>query len=69
MKSGSGSRVRMNETTEEEALSSCATGQRTSTTIPTWRIPEGKFTLIKTVPVMSGAFSCVARARNSFGLH
>lgn len=40
-----------------------------TTTIATWRIPEGKFTLIKTVPVMSGVFSCVARARNSLGLH
>lgn len=28
MKSGTGSRVRMNETTEEEPLSSCTTGQR-----------------------------------------
>ena len=50
---------------DKEPSSSSSTSS--STTMVTSKIPEGKFTLIKTVPVTSGAFSCVAR--NSFGLH
>lgn len=62
----------MNETTEEEPLSSSERDKETmatATAATTPGIPGGKFTLIKTVPVMSGAFSCMLSTQNSFGLH
>lgn len=50
----------MNETTEEEPVSSSTEGDKepsptTTSTTTTSRIPEGKFTLIKTVPATSGS--------------